>query len=85
MDLGEEVCQALPFFRAYTGCDTVSSFFNHGKCKIWDRWFNFEKESLLAKVFSELSQRPTNITVEQTIHLEKYLLSVYYPDMAYQI
>ena len=66
LDLGEEVCQALPFFHAYTGCDTVSSFFNHGKCKVWDRWFDFENESLLTKFFSELSQRPTNITVEQT-------------------
>ena len=81
LDLGEEVCQALPFFYAYTGCDTVSSFFNHGKCKFWDRWFDFENESLLTKVFSELSQRPTNITVEQTTHPEKYLLSIYYPHM----
>ena len=36
---------------------------------------------MLTKVFSELSQRPTNITVEQNTHLEKYLLSVYYPHM----
>ena len=80
LDLGE-VYQALPFFHAYTGYDTVSSFFNHGKCKFWDRWFGFENESLLTKVFSELSQRPTNIAAEQTTHLEKYLLSVYYPHM----
>ena len=81
LDLGEEVCQALPSFNAYTGCDTVSSFFNPGKCKFWDRWFDFENESLLTEVFIELSQRPTNITVEQTAHLEKYLLSIYYPHM----
>ena len=80
LDLGE-VYQALPFFHAYTGCDKISSFFSHGKCKVWDRWFDFENESLLTKIFSELSQRPTNITAEQTIHLEKYLLSVYYPHM----
>ena len=80
-DLGEDVWQALPFSHACTGCDTVSSFFYHDKFKFWDRWFNFESESLLTKVFSELSQRPTNITVEQATHLEKYLLSVYYPHM----
>ena len=28
-----------------------------------------------------MSQRPTNITVDQTTHLEKYLSSVYYPHM----
>ena len=72
LDLGE-VCQALTF-HAYTGCDTVSSFFNHGKCKFWDRWFDFENKSLLTKVVSELSQRPTNITVEQTTHLGKVFI-----------
>ena len=47
LDLGAEVCHALPFFHAYTGRE----FFNHGKFKFWDRWFDFEKESLLTKVF----------------------------------
>ena len=37
LGLGEETCKALRFFHAFTGCDTVSSFFNHGKCKFWDR------------------------------------------------
>ena len=74
LDLGDEVCQALAFFHAYTGCDTVLSFFNHGKCKFWNRWFDFENESLLTNVFSELSQRPTNITVERTTHLEKVFI-----------
>ena len=78
LDLGEEVCQALPFFHAYTGCGGFRLFFNHGKCKFWDRCFDFENESLLTKVFGELNQRPTNITVEQTT-FEKYLLSIYYP------
>ena len=67
LDLGEEVCQALLLFHACTGCNTVSSFFNHGKWKFWDRWFYFENESLLINVFNELSQRPTNITVELLI------------------
>ena len=35
----------------------------------------------MTNVFIELSQRPTNITVEQTSCLEKYLLSIYYPHM----
>ena len=81
LDLGEEAYKALLFFHGYTGCDTVLLFFNHGKFKFWNRWLDFENESLLTKVFSELSQRPTNITVEQTTHLGKYLLSVYYPHM----
>ena len=36
--LGKEVCDALPFLYAFTGCDIVSSFFSKGKCKAWDAW-----------------------------------------------
>ena len=81
LDLAEELWKTLSFFQAYTRCDMVLSFFNHGKCMFWDRWFDFENKSLLIKVFSELSQRPTNIPVAQTTHLEKYLLNIYYPHM----
>ena len=38
-NLGPRKCRALPFFYALTGCDIVSSFYTHGKCKFWDRWF----------------------------------------------
>ena len=27
LNLGEEICQALPFFHAYTGCDMTSASF----------------------------------------------------------
>uniref|UniRef100_H3B0T7 Uncharacterized protein n=1 Tax=Latimeria chalumnae TaxID=7897 RepID=H3B0T7_LATCH len=33
--LGPEVCLALPFWHAFTGCDTVSSFAGHGKKTAW--------------------------------------------------
>ena len=28
--------QGFPYFHSFTGCDTSSSFFNHGKCQFWD-------------------------------------------------
>ena len=31
-------CVALPFFYAFSGGDTVSSFYSKGKCKGWDVW-----------------------------------------------
>ena len=37
-ELGESVCKALPFFYAFTGCDTVSSFYGFSKSKIWSCW-----------------------------------------------
>ena len=39
---GKETCDALPFFYAFTGCDTVSSFFSKDKCRAWDVWQNSE-------------------------------------------
>ena len=43
-ELGDQKCRGLPFFYALTGCDIVSSFYNHGKCKFWDRWLESEEE-----------------------------------------
>ena len=77
----EETCKALTFFHAFTGCDTVSSFFNHGKCKFWDRWQEFDDKDDLTRLFSELSQKPSAITDVQISILEKNLLSVYYANM----
>ena len=36
--LRKERCFALPFFHAYTGCDTVSSFGGRGKKKAVETW-----------------------------------------------
>ena len=36
--LGSDRCKALPFFHAFTGCDTVSSFAGHGKRTAWETW-----------------------------------------------
>ena len=29
------MCKGLAFFHAFTGCDTVSSFYKVGKAKLW--------------------------------------------------
>ena len=36
--LGDDVCRGLPFYDAFTGCDTVSSFYKVGKAKFWTVW-----------------------------------------------
>ena len=41
-EMGIDICKALPFFFAYTGCDTVSSFHSKGKCTMWDHWMKSE-------------------------------------------
>jgi len=35
-NLGVQTCQALPFFHAFTGCDTTSQFLGKGKKSVWE-------------------------------------------------
>ena len=37
-NLGEPLCQALPFYYAFTGCDTTSQFLGKGKKSAWEAW-----------------------------------------------
>ena len=79
VQFGEKKCQALPFFYCFTGCDSVSSFFNQGKCKFWDRWQEFEDIDALTDVFSFFSKMPAVSMCNNQVHLiEKYVLFVYY-------
>ena len=79
--LGEQTCRALPFFHAFTGCDSVSSFFNQGKCKFWDRWDEFNSKIELTQVFCALSDMPQIVSDEQINIIEKYVHFVYYPHL----
>ena len=36
--LGEGICLALPFFHAFTGCDSTTSFYNLPKQKWFELW-----------------------------------------------
>ena len=48
---GKDVCKALPFFFAFTGCDTVSSFHGKGKCTRFDLEMKMlEKDKLTANL-----------------------------------
>ena len=35
-NLGVQICQALPYFHAFTGCDTTSQFLGKGKKSAWE-------------------------------------------------
>ena len=50
--LGPDICRALPFFYAFSGCDTVSSFYGKGKCKIFDVWLESIYRDELTELFS---------------------------------
>ena len=40
----DDVSKALPFFHAFTGCDTVSSFYNHSKLQFFDAWMSYSEK-----------------------------------------
>jgi hypothetical protein len=51
-------CLALPFFHAFTGCDTVPAFVGNGKKSAWDTWLSFPDAT---SVFKQLSSQPADV------------------------
>ena len=77
--IGEKKAKPLPFFHSFTGCDSTSSFFNHGKCQFWDTWMtNYEDDDILTEVFIELSDMPSTITQHQIDIKTKYVVKIYF-------
>ena len=76
-ELGDDVTRALPFFYAFTGCDTTSSIFNKGKCKCWDVWQNYEKEVDITSTFLSLGSLPHRVADYQINTLEYYIIILY--------
>ena len=39
-----DVCKTLPYFYAFIGCNTVSSFNGKGKCIFFDTWIESKQK-----------------------------------------
>ena len=48
--LGEQKCRALPFFHAFTGCDTSSAFLGKGKKSAWEAWKAYPEATLCERL-----------------------------------
>ena len=59
--IGVEKCLALPMFRVFTGCDTVSSFSGRGKKTAWETWNVFPE---VTGAFLALVECPQQSDVE---------------------
>ena len=77
--IGHTFCKGLPFFSAFTGCDTVSSMYHCSKTHFWDELFKQPNIPQLLEVFAELLNHPMAVTSEQVDILENFLVKVYYP------
>ena len=75
--LGEHTVRALPFFYAFTGCDTTSSIFGKGKCKCWDIWHSDERKDEITSVLVELGSKPLALYDRQVDVLEYFVKKLY--------
>ena len=77
--LGEAVALALPFFHAFTGCDSTASIFMKSK-KFWfELWMSrINGPEDITAVFAQLSWQPKDITLQSNIDvLERLMVTAY--------
>ena len=65
---------ALPFFHAFTGCDTVSAFVGKGKLTAWQAWNVLEN---VTETFCKLSQPCDTLTVDDIDNIEEFVVIMY--------
>lgn len=66
--------KALPFFHAFTGCDTVSAFVGKGKKSAWQAWNVFEAAT---EVFRSLGTAKDTIMDSEMDILEQFVVIMY--------
>ena len=78
VQLGADVSKALPFFHAFSGCETVSSFCNHEKRKFFDTLMKLNKvNGELTELFKSLSSMPDQIESTDVDLLGPFVMEVY--------
>lgn len=72
--LGEYKVKGLLFFHAYSGCDTVSAFYNRSKATAWSVWQAYPD---VTETFYALSSCPQELAEEHLAKLERYTVLLY--------
>ena len=65
---------ALPFFHAFTGCDTVSAFHGKGKKSTWQTWEILDD---VTEVFERLSKTPASVSETDMEMVEAFVVVMY--------
>ena len=65
-----DICKALPYFYAFTECDTVSSFNGKGECTCFDTWMESKKKNDLTNTFTKFENTPELINSDDQNTLE---------------
>ena len=72
--IGTEKSQAMAFFHAFTGCDTVSFFSNRGKKSAWQAWQAYPEAT---DAFHALCSRPPDVPKTVLETLERFVVIMY--------
>ena len=72
--IGPETTSGKLFFRAFTGCDVISSFNGKGKKTAWQTWNVCNEASV---IFTKLSQCSSKIEESDLQILEKFVVLMY--------
>ena len=79
--LGRDICCALPFFYAVTGCDNVSFLYGQGRCRAWAIWLHSDDNHQLTNLFQRLGDKPLGISEEDLKIREVCARSILYEAM----
>lgn len=72
---------ALPFFHAFSGCDTVSAFHGKGKKSAWQTWTVFQRAT---PTFTKLSSTPAAVEDEDLQIIEEFVVLMYDRSSSYK-
>jgi hypothetical protein len=73
--LSREVVSNMPFFHAFTGCDTVSSFCGIGKRTAWKTWQAYTDVNV---AFAQLSMATSGTVTDEIMQcIERYTVLLY--------
>ena len=75
--LGKEKCRALPFFHAFTGCDTTSAFLGKGKKSAWKAWKAYPEATEAFRFVNDSPFIPLEINTPVFDVLQRFVVILY--------
>jgi hypothetical protein len=72
--IGPRMCNTLPFFHSFTGCDTVSAFVGRGKKCAWRTWVAFPEAT---SAFEDMMLMRSDISHTSLAILERFTVLLY--------
>ena len=76
-EVESNICDALPFSYALSGCNTASSLYRKVKCKAYDVWLKSSQKDDLTEVFIQLGETPAEVTPNMMNILESCVFDLY--------